>query len=651
MRLCSSCRLFLDRQTIPLSSDESSNFDEDINNNLESISQESLASMPSAPSVDSTVGEYSQSVNIDLFNKAISAILTSPIDKKKMCSESYTKKKCDEIVQNVRKNLFALQPEVRNEENNSKYFDEMIEQIKEKYFAQNTTQHEKFQLLTILPRSWTIQQIIDTFNTTRHTATQAKKTLDERGILAQKPARVSTGLKDDTKELVMQFFESDEISRAMPGKRDCVSLRKEGKRQSVQKRLMMYTLRETSNQFLKDNAEVKIGFSTFAKLRPQNCKLLSNSGSHNVCVCTIHENVDLILHSLKKRNIQLDLKTLTKNLMCPTETRDCLLRRCNDCKDSSMCSQIIFDELDERCINEIQFEQWVTTDRCDIETLVKETDEFVPYLISKLEKFIPHDFIKKEQSIFLKNCKNNLKDGEFVVTCDFSENYSFVLQDEVQSHHWNNRQATIHPFVIYYRKDGKLNLFSFVVISEDLRHDSISVNLFISKMVNFLRVEKQLIVNKIIFISDGAASQYKNRKNFASLCQFKNKYNIEVQWHFFATSHGKGPCDAIGGTLKRMATRASLAKAHEHPIKNARELYEWAQMRKEQELSKLNYCFSTCEEYDKLKIELNELYLKAQTIRGTQKYHSFIPISTDQIEIKLYSNDTECKRIENIFKN
>ena len=28
---------------------------------------------------------------------------------------------------------------------------------------------------------------------------------------------------------------------------------------------------------------------------------------------------------------------------------------------------------------------------------------------------------------------------------DFSENVSFVVQDEIQSFHWNNSSATIHP--------------------------------------------------------------------------------------------------------------------------------------------------------------------------------------------------------------
>ena len=38
--------------------------------------------------------------------------------------------------------------------------------------------------------------------------------------------------------------------------------------------------------------------------------------------------------------------------------------------------------------------------------------------------------------------------GVFVVSADFSENYAFVLQDAAQVYHWNNAQATIHPFVI-----------------------------------------------------------------------------------------------------------------------------------------------------------------------------------------------------------
>ena len=95
-------------------------------------------------------------------------------------------------------------------------------------------------------------------------------------------------------------------------------------------------------------------------------------------------------------------------------------------------------------------------------------------------------------------------------------------------------------------------------------------------------------------MSDEAASQYKNRKNFASLCKFKTKYNVDAEWHFFATSHGKAPCDAIGGILNRMAGNASLAKEHEHPITSAKELYDC-----NKNSSKMSFSWVSYEEYMK----------------------------------------------------
>ena len=55
----------------------------------------------------------------------------------------------------------------------------MIGQLKQKYASNGTTRQEKLQLLTVLPRSCTSQKMMDTFNTTRYLATQAKQLLDE----------------------------------------------------------------------------------------------------------------------------------------------------------------------------------------------------------------------------------------------------------------------------------------------------------------------------------------------------------------------------------------------------------------------------------------------------------------------------------------
>ena len=63
------------------------------------------------------------------------------------------------------------------------------------------------------------------------------------------------------------------------------------------------------------------------------------------------------------------------------------------------------------------------------------------------------------------------------------------------------------------------------------------------------------------YFSDGCANQYKNQKNLFNLCQHSSESGINAKWVFFATSHGKQPCDGIGGTVKRLNRLASLGRA------------------------------------------------------------------------------------------
>ena len=65
------------------------------------------------------------------------------------------------------------------------------------------------------------------------------------------------------------------------------------------------------------------------------------------------------------------------------------------------------------------------------------------------------------------------------IVCNFAENYTFVVQDEIQSFHWNNDQVTIHPVVGYYKSDDNLKHINFVVISENNKHDTVAVHLYI----------------------------------------------------------------------------------------------------------------------------------------------------------------------------
>ena len=56
---------------------------------------------------------------------------------------------------------------------------------------------------------------------------------------------------------------------------------------------------------------------------------------------------------------------------------------------------------------------------------------------------------------------------------------------------------------------------------------------------------------KMIYFSDGAASQYKHKKlNFLNFCHHIEDFSISAERHFSATSHGKGACDHLERSMK-----------------------------------------------------------------------------------------------------
>ena len=70
-------------------------------------------------------------------------------------------------------------------------------------------------------------------------------------------------------------------------------------------------------------------------------------------------------------------------------------------------------------------------------------------------------FIAKSQVNYLKHPKEILSPDETIVLVDFADNYTFVVQDDIQSYHWCKKQCSIHPIVIYYMKE-KLEGSSFL---------------------------------------------------------------------------------------------------------------------------------------------------------------------------------------------
>jgi hypothetical protein len=200
----------------------------------------------------------------------------------------------------------------------------------------------------------------------------------------------------------------------------------------------------------------------------------------------------------------------------------------------------------------------------------------------------------------------------------------------------------IHPYVVYYKKNNVVGHKSFVIISENLEHDSSSVHLFNSKLISYIKQHfGRRNVRKIIYFSDGAGSQYKNKYNFINIFNHKKDFGVEAEWHFFATANGKGACDGIGGVVKRNAYRSSLQNKNPIKITGPKSLYDWAKGY----FSSIDFNYCTKQEHETHSVTLKKRYSEAKTLKNTRQFHCFIPKGKNAMECKIFSAHDQSKII------
>lgn len=196
----------------------------------------------------------------------------------------------------------------------------------------------RVRILTLVPNHWTLQKTADEFGTTIHYVRRARKLLASDDLLAEVPAKLGKTLPESTSLAVSAFYNNDEVSRMMSSVKDCVSMIINGQKQRVQKRMLLLSLKELYVLFKNDHPNVQISFSMFAKLRPKNCILPGQSGTHSVCVCTIHQNVKTMLDAIDLKNLTAteetkltDYKDCIREIVCSEASDDCFLEECYKC--------------------------------------------------------------------------------------------------------------------------------------------------------------------------------------------------------------------------------------------------------------------------------------------------------------------------------
>lgn len=530
-------------------------------------------------------------------------------------------------------------PDIENYEED---FHCLIEELKEK-FAETTSYADKIQILTLIPKSWTLEKTRSEFSTTKYLVRKAREIKNTFGVLGKPTARSGKKINNDVISLVENFYESDDISRLCPGKKDYVQIKTDEGKVQKQKRLILCNLKEAYQQFKEQNENVKIGFSKFADLRPKFCVLPGGNGTHSVCVCSIHQNMKLMVHAIKCHQSLLEIM---KMYVCDTDNEKCMLGKCLECPKEHFRAEIEKIELFQH-VEEIIYKRWITTDRSTLITQVQSTDDFIDSLEQNMTILTKHHFIAKCQSKYLKDKKLTISQEECIVLLDFSENYTFLVQDAIQGYHWENTQATLHPFVVYGKNAEEFLTVSMCVISDHITHDTSTVYAFQCAVIPYIK-EKFPSVKKLIYFSDGSSAQYKNRKNLSNLCHHESDFNLKAEWHFFATSHGKSPCDGIGGTVKRLAARASLQRPYQNQIIDSENLFSFCVSN----ILNIKFFYVPSAEVIQYETKLQERFNKVPTaIKGTRSYHSFIPApdSTSKILVSHLSHSPE-KEEKNLEK-
>ncbi|XP_071951916.1 uncharacterized protein [Antedon mediterranea] len=423
-------------------------------------------------------------------------------------------------------------------------------ELKEK-FKNSNSHSERVQILTLSP--FTMERTMHEFGATNYMVKKSREVKKKKGILGVCDKSQGKSLSEELKESVVRFYENDDNSRICPGKKDKVSVRgKDGEKIEHQKRLVLLNLKELHAAWKTVYPQKKIGFSSFAALRPKWCVLAGASGTHSVCVCKYHQNPKLMTSCLP-----YSVHDLMSKAVCSPEEEVCMMGQCKQCPGRVGVINFLTNCEEIADVEELTYTQWVSVDRTKLVTLVEPKEEFIENLADKIVKLTRHSFTSKSQSGYMRNLKGTLQPmEEIILQGDFAENYAYVVQDEIQSFHWENSQATLHPFVAYYcLQDGTLEHINICIISDCREHTTVTVYAFLKVVIPYLKT-KLPTMKKVHYFTDGCGGQYKNKYNFINLCHHQEDFGLDAEWNFFATSHGKSACDGIGGTVKRLVTKA-----------------------------------------------------------------------------------------------
>ena len=456
-------------------------------------------------------------------------------------------------------------------------------------------------------------------------------------------------------ETVLDFFNRDDNSRILPGKADCVSLPNENEeRERVQKRVCTQYLYSLYEKYKIENLNTILGLTTFMKIRHDQCKHIQVATylEAQTCLCNKHQNTALLLKSMIKWCPNDEIPTCPDSFILKYTTEEFVnivtalgAPPTVDSDGATPATTTPTTTETDTDGNMYSFFEWAR-EYCEKRLMkcMQKLERFVTLkkykekLLKQNDMFRIHHHRVHTQYREIKNIKIKLREGEVLVQMDFSENFQCSeASEEVQSAHYNKPKVTLHPMVVYWRPAGSDNIKhkSIVAVSQVDHHDTDMVVCILKKFLleELPNIVDHMEIKRIHYVTDSPSSQYRNKGIFLLVVHHKLLFGMDATWHLLETGHGKGPCDGIGGTVKRSADEAI---AQGVVIKDARTFYEWAIGTR----GLISYFYIEQDQYDAAVEEMQAVKPLLRVVPKTLDIHSVM--SDINIPGNVISRETSC---------
>ena len=130
-------------------------------------------------------------------------------------------------------------------------------------------------------------------------------------------------------------------------------------------------------------------------------------------------------------------------MICENSVDDCLFtENCGDCQNLKLkLEKDLNDILKSEGIDEVNFYQWLFTDRDHKKSITLPSEDFCEKVVNDCFELRKHTFLKEKQDESIKELKANLPRGHIMVFEDYAENYSITHANETQKVKFPNRQS------------------------------------------------------------------------------------------------------------------------------------------------------------------------------------------------------------------